>query len=670
MRFCLQTLLFCLISVPAFSVTVSDTIPPAIDTVLLNGNNSIDVLFTEMVEVTSAEDISHYHIDPGNIYPTYAVRDATTPASVHLTFPFSFSDRVNYDLMLHSVKDVSGITMNDTVVRVVRYVPMPYDIVIDEIMTDPSPSNGLPDVEWLEIRNISPFDINIGGWKLSKGNSRSGPIREMVLKPDSLLVICSSGSVASLSSWCSPISVTYFPSLSNAGDLISLVSDDGTTIHAVHYSDEWYHNELKKQGGWSLEMIDINNPCAGIDNWTASASFIGATPGRINSADAVNLDVSSPSLLRAYATDSVHVMLIFNEPMDSAGAMNYNQYRIDNLIGIPDAVLPLGPLFDKILLTTHIPLSQNVIYIITAEGLKDCVSNSLSGNNQARFALDSEPDSFDVVVNEILYNPKSDGVDYVELFNRSQKAFNLKNIYIANLNTSGIIDNITQLPDDGYLFFPGECLALSTDLFRTKRDYFSTQPDHILYTTSLPSFNDDEGNVILLNHQGKVLDWLHYDDNWQFPLLDETEGVSLERIHADGLTQDSGNWHSAASTVGYGTPGYRNSQNSDQNIAAGTIRVSPPVISPDNDGRDDIGIINYTFPTPGYKATMIIYDVLGRPVKHLAMNVMCGTTGFFKWDGLDDLGRKIVSGNYIMITDVFTVKGVMKRFRNVIAVVN
>ena len=41
------------------------------------------------------------------------------------------------------------------------------------------------------------------------------------------------------------------------------------------------------------------------------------------------------------------------------------------------------------------------------------------------------------------------------------------------------------------------------------------------------------------------------------------KGVALERIDPDAATQDAANWTSASETVGYGTPGYQNSQYKD-----------------------------------------------------------------------------------------------------------
>ena len=76
------------------------------------------------------------------------------------------------------------------------------------------------------------------------------------------------------------ISVTNFPSLDNDADLISLFSATGKTIHAVQYTSAWYQNELKKDGGWTLEMIDTKNPCSGISNWKASLMQTGVLPAK------------------------------------------------------------------------------------------------------------------------------------------------------------------------------------------------------------------------------------------------------------------------------------------------------------------------------------------------------------------------------------------------------
>ncbi|HEU0064590.1 MAG TPA: lamin tail domain-containing protein, partial [Flavisolibacter sp.] len=50
-----------------------------------------------------------------------------------------------------------------------------YDVVIDEIMADPSPAIQLPEAEYIEIRNISGHTINLQSWQLSSLTTVSKP---------------------------------------------------------------------------------------------------------------------------------------------------------------------------------------------------------------------------------------------------------------------------------------------------------------------------------------------------------------------------------------------------------------------------------------------------------------------------------------------------------------
>lgn len=138
-----------------------------------------------------------------------------------------------------------------------------YDIVIDELMADPTPQVGLPNNEWIELRNTSATTFNLSGWRIGDAASQSGPMPSYNLLPDSFVIVCTASAVAAMSAYGPTISVTSFPSLDNTGDLIYLRSPQNRIIHSVSYSDAWYQNELKKDGGWTLEMIDSKNPAAG-----------------------------------------------------------------------------------------------------------------------------------------------------------------------------------------------------------------------------------------------------------------------------------------------------------------------------------------------------------------------------------------------------------------------
>lgn len=95
----------------------------------------------------------------------------------------------------------------------------------------------------------------------------------------------------------------------------------------------------------------------------------------------------------------------------------------------------------------------------------------------------------------------------------------------------------------------------------------------------------------------------------------------------------------------------------------GEINISPEIFSPDNDGYDDFLIIRYLFPEPGYTCNIRIFDANGRLVRSLVRNGFCGTEGYYRWDGLDEFQQKLNLGIYIILSDIFDLKGKTKKFK-------
>ena len=202
-----------------------------------------------------------------------------------------------------------------------------------------------------------------------------------------------------------------------------------------------------------------------------------------------------------------------------------------------------------------------------------------------------------------------------------------------------------------------------------EREYYTPNPLSVFLVENMPSYNDDNGTIILLNEQGKKIDQLNYSNKWHFELVDNTEGVSLERIDINAKTQDKNNWHSASSTVGYGTPTYKNSQCNYETIEDDQIKIEPAVISPNNDGYYDIANIFYSFSDPGCVISISIFDSNGRPVKQLIRNQLCGRTGSIKWDGLNDNNQKLPIGRYIIHAEVFNLRGKVVTIKKSIVII-
>ena len=540
-----------------------------------------------------------------------------------------------------------------------------YEVVIDEIMADPAPQISLPSNEWIELKNVSASPVNLQNWRIGDPTGQSGPMPNFILQPDSFVIVCTGSAVAAMQAYGRVISVTSFPSLDNDGDQLFLKSNTGLTIHAVSYSLSWYQNAVKSDGGWTLEMIDTKSPCAGISNWKASTDTKGGTPGIKNSVDAVNNDQSMPSVKNAYAPDNLNIVIIFDEPLDSLKGATVANYVIDGGIAIQSAT-SVSPLFDKVQLRLAAAMQANTVYTITLNNITDCENNSISAKNTAKTGLPVDAAATEMVINEILFNPKSGGGDYVEFYNRSNKIFDANKLYIANRNSSGVVSSAKLLSTDPYYIFPGDYIVVTENAINLSLDYLVQNPDAVFELSSLPSFPDDEGDVVILNFQGAVVDEVKYKDDWQFALLANPDGVALERIDPDGFSQEAGNWHSAASTAGYGTPTYKNSQYKLLQTISATIEVIPKVFSPDNDGRDDVATIQYKTSEPGYIANITIYDANGRPVRNLVKNGTLGLQGYWTWDGLDEKRLKLAVGTYILFTEIFNLDGKKEIFKNVI----
>lgn len=552
-----------------------------------------------------------------------------------------------------------------TFIPVRFYAQSRYDVVIDEVMADPTPQVGLPNNEWIELKNISSSPINLQNWRIGDATGQSGPMPSYVLQPDSFVIICTGSAVAAMSAFGPTISVTSFPSLDNDGDQLFLKAANGVTIHSVSYSSSWYQNELKRDGGWTLEMIDTKSPCTGSGNWKASTGATGGTPGKKNSIDAVNNDQTGPKLKRAHTTDNFTIILVFDEPVDSLKGATLANYSIDGGLTLISATT-LSPSFNLVQLKTVAALNANTVYTITAANITDCKNNPIGSANKAKVGLPVDAVTSDWIINEILFNPKPNANDYVEFYNNSNKIFDAAKLYIANRNSSGIISSIKALSASPLYVFPGDYIVVTEDADNLALNYLIQHPDNVLVVSSPPSFSDDEGTVIALNFQGNVVDEVKYKDDWHFKLIDDPEGVSLERIDPAGLSQDAANWHSAASTAGYGTPTYKNSQYKQPAGISATIAVIPKVFSPDNDGFDDIASIQYKITEPGYVANVTIFDAAGRPVRILVRNGTLGLEGYWNWDGLGDKGQKLPVGTYVIFTEIFNLQGKKERFKNAI----
>ena len=219
------------------------------------------------------------------------------------------------------------------------------------------------------------------------------------------------------------------------------------------------------------------------------------------------------------------------------------------------------------------------------------------------------------------------------------------------------------------ILLPGEYVALSANVDFLKNTY-ETPANAKFISSTLPALNVADANITLLVSQPQgniVVDSFDYFRSYHYSLIDNTKGVSLERINLKGPSNDPNNWHSASQQVKFATPGYVNSnlKSNINSVEDDAIQLSSKVFSPNSDGFEDFLLIHYEVEKSGYLATIRIFDAEGFPVRDLVNNYLLGSEGAIKWDGLDDEGSVGKVGMYIIQVRLFHTDGENRVFRKV-----
>jgi hypothetical protein len=543
-----------------------------------------------------------------------------------------------------------------------------WDVVINEIMADPDPAaGGMHYPEYVELYNKKEVSVHLKNWKFCVGTTCKS-LPDISIPPDSFLILTTPASLPLFSAEVNAAGIPAFPALSNTGQTLQLKNEAGNIISVVFYTDEWYQDLNKKDGGYSLEQIDPGNPCAGMTNWRASSSSSGGSPGKRNSINASNPDVRSPEILRVNIIRPDRLQVDFTESLDSITLLNHSSYEI-NTIGNPISIDLSKPDYKSVFLTLGTPIKEAVVYTLTIDSQpRDCVGNALVKNSTARFALPVPALPKDIAINELLFDPKEGGVDFVELVNCSPKVLDLKTMVLCHYDAiNHVFSAMEKITASGYLFFPGEYLVLSENSEVVKKQYYTTNADAFLTVDNLPSLNADIG-TICLKTATDIIDNVTYQASMHFSLLKDTKGISLERVNYNRPAGDVTNWHSAASSVAGATPGYKNSQYMDELSTEDPVKLDPEIFSPDEDGMNDLVSIHYHFNEPAMHMNVFIYDSNGRLVKTLVNNELIGPDGTYSWDGRNNAREKERIGIYVIYVEAINLSGGIKRYKKICVV--
>ncbi len=642
---------------------IIDKTPPVVVGIDVLSDSSLRVVFDEAVDQTSAENLINYSVANGVGEPQLALLNSSNTREVELYFSNKFVSGQENTITVTSVEDLSGNAMESQQMEFLYFKAEPFDVMINEIMADPTPIVDLPEYEYLELFNSLPYSVNLKGWILIIGSSEK-VFEDVNIQSGGYLILAKEEAATSFEPYGDFYGFSSF-SLTNSGQDLVLISKEGTIISEVSYTEEWYKDFEKQDGGWSIEQINPQNICSGEENWKASTDKKGGSPGVENS---VNSDMKFlPKPMKFEMLDSRKVQITFNQKMDSVSISSTNNYIVDNDVSEPASVYFSGFKPQKAVLTFLNDFTEGISYKMTlSKQLRNCKGDEMEQDTIIVFGIPEDAEKMDVVINEVLFNPLGDGVDFVELFNSSFKVIDLAEINLGSVKISPPNPPDTsfyRISEEQYLLVPGEYICLTFSPTKVKEQYFTQNPNGFLKVDPFPSLNNDEGSVLLKSNSDIIIDAFDYNEEMHYPLLVYLDGVSLERTSFFQTTNDKTNWHSAAESVGFATPAYQNSQFIGEMENEENIIIDPEIFSPDNDGYNDLMTIKYKFDQPGFMMSVDIYNSNGFPVRKLINNEYLGTEGSVNWDGIKDDNTKAAVGIYVIYIQVFDLDGNVKQFK-------
>ncbi len=632
----------------------SDSTIPALVRFKPISKTKIECTFSEPVaDISSAICLLNDTIKP----QTIEIRRDT----IIITYLSPFLCETANHLSISGISDKWGNSSKDTSIYFTYCTPELFDLVFNEIMADPSPVINLPDAEYIELYNRSNKTFRTVNWRLDVG-SASYLLPDTVIMPGTYTIVCTKPAESTFRKYGLTLGLFSSSStLNNTGQALYLYNSENEMISWLEYSDSWYNDDYKAEGGWSLEQIDTSNPCNGRDNWTASKSKTGGSPGLKNSVNTENPDSGMPDMKHIYVPNDSSILLTFSEPLLSPTKLNAEDFVLSASIN-PKKVEITGSAYNTILLTLGNRLEQAKVYTLSIRpSVRDCVGNILDHPIDTIVGIPQQTDSLDIVINEVLFNPYSEKSEYIELYNRSNKILDASNL--AFTIESGSIKSTFGASADGFLFYPHSYLVFSPDPSEVINTYAHCKASNIHGCNNWKALDDKKGTITLQTRNLTPIDKFTYSESMHQQSLTSKEGISLERINTEITTNNPANWHSAAETAQFGTPGLLNSQHIAENNTTETFTIENELFSPDNDSYNDVLKVMYHFDQPGYRISAWVFDAIGRKKTCLLNNALPENSGFFTWDGQSEEGKRCTPGMYIIFIRLVNDDGEIKEFK-------
>ena len=560
-----------------------DTDPPVMINDSLIETSNLQLTFSESIDSHSVLPNSNIFFKNGT--STINQTQWINPHTLHLTFD-TLDFNTPHVLQIHSITDINANTIADTSVSFYIQRLSPYDLQITELMIDPDPPVYLPETEYIELKNNTTYPIDLNTCLLRIGEKYFELPKHMLL-PEQVVVVYPSSGQAYIDSTNQTLFLSSNFSLPNTSGTVEVLDSGFQSLHIVNYSDNWYNNPNKQDGGWSLEQRSSDYPCLQQINWQASDYTNGGSPGEDHSQQTIydDLNTLQPEV---FANTDTSLILRFPFSVLDSSFLFPAYYNSEAEI---KSIIQTSPFELNIILNT--PLTPEVVYTME-------ISNQLHPCFEINwetlyFGLTTKPKYGSMVCSEVLFDVDGDHCEFIEYKNTSQTNIDLYDLALTVVKDSTI--STINCSNTHQFISPDTYVVLAKDLNRLFT-FYDKHPDAVYAEIDQwITLDDKQGEIQLLNRSHQIIDSACYNYTWHTSDLQNIENVSLERIDLTYPSCTPTSWASASEPENFATPGKINSQHVQSSNASEPLKS----FSPNNDGINDQWIYTIYFSSPENK---------------------------------------------------------------------
>lgn len=253
------------------------------------------------------------------------------------------------------------------------------------------------------------------------------------------------------------------------------------------------------------------------------------------------------------------------------------------------------------------------------------------------------PKEGEILINEILFNPIGDGVDFLELLNVSDTVFDISNCKLGNKKQMYLLPT--------FLLYPDSMVAITKDSALLCSQYHCKNPQNILQVEKMLPLPNDSG-FIKITCDSTIIDTLYYKADMHHIYLNNIEGISLERT-SDGFLQ-------SASTILKATPGYKNSRSSTKDEydyfseeETDTFKLLSSSVHVYNYEFPENIVLLYRLQSP-QRVSVKVFSLNGYSVYSILESELLSGEGKLFWDGRGDGLEILPVGMYVIVVESYS----------------